>query len=78
MIGTIKSLQPTYGFIKAEDGSEFFFHDSDLVGGGDIELAVGDHVTFEAVEPTPAKGPRAAGVSLLSTTNSSKPGGMNE
>lgn len=59
--GTVKSLQPTFGFIKAEDGAELFFHNSDLVAD-DVELAVGDVVTFEVVEPQPAKGPRAAQV----------------
>ncbi len=69
MIGTIKTLRESYGFIRTDDGSEYFFHDSDLVGEGDIELAVGDRVTFEVVEPAPEKGPRAASVSFLSAGN---------
>ncbi len=73
MIGNIKSLQPTFGFIHVEDGRDFFFHDSDLLG--DVELALGDRVTFEIVEPQPPKGPRARDVAFLSGGNQ---GGMNE
>lgn len=70
MNGRIKRLgQMTYGFIQGEDAAVYFFHDSDLVGEQDIELAVGDRVSFEVVEPQPAKGPRARDVSKLSTGN---------
>jgi cold shock CspA family protein len=61
MTGTVKSLLETFGFIKAEDGREFFFHDEDLVAD-DVELKVGDRVSFEVVEPQPARGPRARDV----------------
>jgi cold shock CspA family protein len=61
MTGTIKSLLASFGFIQAEDGREFFFHDEDLVAD-DVELKVGDRVSFEVVEPQPVKGPRARAV----------------
>jgi cold shock CspA family protein len=76
--GTVQTLGRTYGFIKADDGAELFFHDTDVVGDGDIELAVGDRVTFEVLEPQPVKGPRARAVSFLSAGNrapDSAPGG---
>jgi cold shock CspA family protein len=57
MRGTVTTLRHDFGFIKADDGQDFFFHDSDLVD--EFELNVGDVVTFEQVEPRPEKGPRA-------------------
>lgn len=65
MTGTIKHLRQTFGFIKADDGRDFFFHDSDVLGASDIELGVGDRVSFEVVDPAPIKGPRARGVAWL-------------
>jgi cold shock CspA family protein len=59
--GRIKALKPSFGFITAEDGRDFFFHDDDLVD--DLEVSEGDRVTFEVVEPQPEKGPRARDVS---------------
>lgn len=44
MIGNIKVLAKTYGFIRGEDGADYFFHDSDIPGEGDLELTVGDVV----------------------------------
>jgi cold shock CspA family protein len=70
--GRISGLGRTYGFIRAADDTQYFFHDSDVVGERDIELKVGDRVTFEVVEPMPAKGPRACNVSFLSAGNSAQ------
>jgi cold shock CspA family protein len=50
-----------YGFIEAEDGSDYFFHASAVVGGIPIEdLRTGDHVLFEVAMT--AHGPAALGV----------------
>jgi cold shock CspA family protein len=60
MRGHIKTLQPTFGFIRSETGADFFFHESDVDGALSFtELVVGDLVTFTEVEPTPARGRRA-------------------
>jgi len=60
MKGTIKKLtrDRAYGFIRGEDGSEYFFHQSELRGGLVFEdVREGEAVAFE---PQPAaKGPRA-------------------
>jgi cold shock CspA family protein len=74
VIGTIKALRANYGFIRADDGAEYFFHDEDLVGAKDIELAVGDRVSFEVVDPAPAKGPRARDVCQFPTEISADAG----
>ena len=57
--GTIKTLirDRGFGFIAAEDGTEIFFHRSDLVGMEMEQLSEGQRVEFE-VGPGP-KGPRA-------------------
>ncbi len=60
--GTIKKLVPDrgFGFIAAEDGTEYFFHRS---GAQDFDtLTGGEKVSFE-IEPSP-KGPRANRVQL--------------
>lgn len=62
--GTIKKLvhERGFGFIEAEDGTELFFHRSNLVGTEMDRLTEGQRVEFE-VEEGP-KGPRAAKVRL--------------
>lgn len=60
MTGTVTGLHSTFGFIRAQDGREFFFHREDVVGAMDFDqLVEGDGVSFEAAEPQPARGPRA-------------------
>lgn len=61
MTGTIKriTIDRGFGFIRADDGVEYFFHRSELRGGLVFEqLKAGQPVTFEARQGD--KGPRAA------------------
>lgn len=62
MTGKIKTLlrDRRCGFIKAEDGKSYFFHQSALKDAKYEELKEGDEVTFEDTET--AKGPRAEDV----------------
>lgn len=62
--GTIKRIitDRGFGFIRAEDGREIFFHRSALVGIDIKQLSEGQQVDFE-VERGP-KGPRAAKVRM--------------
>ncbi len=60
MRGTIKALQPSFGFIAAEAGPDVFFHASTVVGAvAFLELNQVDGVEFEMLQPPPEKGPRA-------------------
>lgn len=63
--GTIKKLVSDrgFGFIAAEDGTEYFFHRSGTEADFD-RLQEGERVSFE-VESSP-KGPRAARVQQAS------------
>ena len=67
MTGMIKkvAMDRGFGFIQAEDGKDYFFHQSEL--GGSVTFAglkEGQHVTFE---PQPSdKGPRAIELKLAS------------
>ncbi len=67
MTGRVVTQRPTeyssYGFIRSDDGVEYFFHSSELVDGFDVR--VGDTVSFEPVVPAPAKGPRAVSVAFV-------------
>ncbi|MEP6695095.1 MAG: cold shock domain-containing protein [Chloroflexota bacterium] len=46
--GTISRLTDRgFGFIKQEDGSELFFHRSQVLGGGFDSLTQGQTVTYE-------------------------------
>jgi cold shock CspA family protein len=56
------SARADYGFIRSS-GTDFFFHRSDC-DSAFHELTEGTAVTFEAVEPSPARGPRATHVAL--------------
>ena len=61
MTGTIKriTMDRGFGFIRADDGVDYFFHRSELRGGLIFEqLREGERVTFESKEGE--KGPRAA------------------
>jgi CspA family cold shock protein len=60
--GTIKRLlaDKGFGFVLAEDGTEYFFHQSACVGCQFSDLREGQALTFEK-EQGP-KGPRARNV----------------
>lgn len=60
--GTIKRLvnDKGFGFVAAQDGSEYFFHQSACNGVSFDELREGEPVTFQAGNGP--KGPRAESV----------------
>ena len=60
--GTIKRLvnEKGFGFILAEDGNEYFFHQSACVGIQFDQLTQGQAVTFEKGQGP--KGPRGENV----------------
>ena len=59
--GTIKrKTEKGFGFIAAEDGSEYFFHQSECTGTRFEDLREGQRVTFKAGQGP--KGPRAEDV----------------
>ena len=62
MNGTIKRLvsEKGFGFILAEDGREYFFHQSACAQDGFSSLREGQAVTFEKGQGP--KGPRAESV----------------
>jgi cold shock CspA family protein len=63
MTGTIRTLNADrgFGFIRGEDGNEYFFHRSELRGGLNFEqLRQGQRVSFQPRESD--KGPRAADI----------------
>jgi CspA family cold shock protein len=64
--GTIARIIPErgFGFIKATDGQEYFFHASALENLTLAALQQGDPVSF--VEEPSAKGPRASKVAIRS------------
>ena len=49
-----------FGFIEAEDGKEYFVHQSDLKEG--VTLRENDNVSFDVVDGD--RGPKATNVSL--------------
>ena len=57
--GTIKRIvsDKGFGFVAASDGTEYFFHNSAVVGTRFDELREGQSVTFEQGQGP--KGPRA-------------------
>ena len=63
--GTIKRLANDrgFGFVAAEDGTEYFFHQSACNGVQFDELREGQAVTFDAGEGP--KGPRAENVTVV-------------
>jgi len=65
MKGKVKNLKPeqNFGFIRGEDGQEYFFHRSAVVGDYYDSMEKGSPVEFEG-EDTP-KGLRAEQVILL-------------
>ena len=64
MNGTVKRLvsDKGFGFIAAEDGNEYFFHQSACSGVSFDELREGQSVTFEKGQGP--KGPRGENVRL--------------
>jgi CspA family cold shock protein len=70
MQGTVDRVVPAqgFGFIRTDDGQEFFFHRSALKGVEFEELAPGSAVVFEVQnhEPGDERGehPRAVNVNL--------------
>jgi CspA family cold shock protein len=68
MDGKIKTLRADkgFGFIKADGGTEIFFHQSAIYGETIHDLREGDSVTFDVGAPGP-KGPRAENVRRTST-----------
>jgi CspA family cold shock protein len=60
--GTIKRLvsEKGFGFVQAQDGTEYFFHQSACVGTRFDDLREGQSVTFEKGQGP--KGPRAESV----------------
>ena len=67
MNGTIRTLRVDkgFGFIKADGGNEYFFHQSAIYGEGIQDLREGDSVDFEVGQGP--KGPRAESVRRTST-----------
>jgi len=72
MTGVIKSIQEHkhFGFIKAADGTEYFFHSSEYAGDWDSLVAFFISSEKDKIEvkfdvtPSP-KGPRAANVRIV-------------
>jgi len=65
--GIIRTLRVDkgFGFIKDDQGKEYFFHQSAIQGEGIADLREGDSVEFEVGEGP--KGPRAENVRRTST-----------
>lgn len=61
MFGTIKNVQPTYGFLKDSDGTDRFFHAGEVKDVQLADLKGGDAVEFEP-DTHPVKGARAKAV----------------
>ena len=66
MRGVIKKLvrDRGFGFVRAEDGQEIFFHSSALPEGSFDTLSEGDELEFQVEQGD--KGPRAAQMSIVS------------
>ena len=64
MNGTIKRLvsEKGFGFILADDGNEYFFHNSACTNASFNDLREGQAVTFERGQGP--KGPRAESVKV--------------
>jgi cold shock CspA family protein len=63
--GTVKRLSQTkgFGFIRADDGHEIYFHRNSVIGGGFPKLRRGARVSF--VEEVGENGPQASTVRSL-------------
>lgn len=63
--GSIKKMTDKgFGFIAADDGTEYFFHQTGCVGARFDDLREGQQVSFTVGQGP--KGPRAENVSLAS------------
>ena len=64
--GTIKRIitDRGFGFIRAEDGREIFFHRSELQNVDFDELREGDHLEFNIIKGD--KGPQAISIKKAS------------
>lgn len=62
MIGTIVRVRPdrSYGFLRDDAGTEYFFHRTAVLRDEFHTLALGDRVTFD--EEASERGPRACHV----------------
>jgi cold shock protein len=67
MTGTIAKLREDkgFGFLKDDEGKEYFFHQSAIFGEGIADLREGDSVEFTVTQSP--KGPRAENVRRTST-----------
>ncbi len=76
--GTIKTLlERGYGFIKAEDETDLFFHRNDVEGVEFNSLSQGQEVEFEKGEGRDGR-PAAVKVKLVGTENSQAEAGVEE
>jgi CspA family cold shock protein len=66
MTGSVKKIvsDKGFGFIKADDGKEYFFHRSAVQGDLFETLKGGEKVEFDTT--TGPKGPRAENVKIVS------------
>jgi cold shock CspA family protein/ribosome-associated translation inhibitor RaiA len=64
-VGTVVRLDPAgeFGFLRSNDGEEFYFHRNSVLGGEFSELVVGTRVMF--AEEVGEKGPQATTVKFL-------------
>ena len=64
-IGTVVRFDPAgeFGFLRANDGHEIYFHRNSVIDGKFTELAVGSRVMF--ADEIGEKGPQASTVKLL-------------
>lgn len=64
MKGTVVRLvkEKPFGFIRGEDGNEYFFHTQSILNGGIKDVKYGQQVTFTPSEGE--KGPRAEEVEI--------------
>ena len=64
MNGTVKRLvsDKGFGFIAAEDGNEYFFHQSACSGVSFDELREGQSVSFEKGQGPKVPAPRTSGL----------------
>ena len=63
MTGVVKRVFRSFGFIRAEDSTDYYFDLSDVEDS--LSLLVGDRVVFDPMTPAPERGPRALRVALL-------------
>jgi cold shock protein len=56
-----------FGFVRAEDGAEIFFHHSTLPSGVFDTLSEGQQLEFDVENDTRGRGQRAGNVRIFST-----------